>query len=69
MTDDKQTFADLLADAVRQRMMREATALDNAVAALVLAGAQVDDLVIEYWPQGKGDDPTPFSVVRKRDDR
>lgn len=59
MTNDKKTIGDIVAE----RMRREATSLDDAVAALMRAGAKLEHIVIQHWPQGMGDDPTPRTTV------
>ena len=63
MSDDKRTIGDMLAEHVRQRAKREASALDDAVWALLQAGAKLEHIVIQHWPSGMGDDPTPRTTV------
>ena len=57
-------FAALLDAHVRERVKRAQTELDEAVWAMLQAGAHIEDLIIDVYPYGRGDDPTPFSVVR-----
>lgn len=63
MTDDKRTIGDMLSEYVRERAKRDATAVDEAVWALLQAGAKLGHIVIQHWPQGMGDDPTPRTTV------
>jgi hypothetical protein len=63
VSDDKRTIGDMLADHVRERMQRERTALDDAVWALLQAGAKLEHIVIQHWPNGMGHDPTPRTQV------
>lgn len=46
-----------------ERVTAESKWLDEGIAALIRAGVPLGRISVQYWPQGKGSDPTPFSRV------
>lgn len=69
MAPAQREFNERMQKLAAERLSAEAKWLDEGIAALIRAGAPIERITVEFWPQGKGDISTPFSrvVVRNAD--
>lgn len=63
MTPAQREFNERMQRLAAERVSAESKWLDEGISALIRAGAPIERIAVEYWPQGKGDDSTPFSRV------
>jgi hypothetical protein len=61
-------FNERMRKLAEERASAEAKWLDEGIAALIRAGVDPERISVQYWPQGKGNDPTPFSRVTAYDE-
>lgn len=63
---DTTEFQEAIKAAAEKMYRREAGAVDDAIAAMLVAGARIEDIEVAHYPYGLGDNPAPFTVVRSR---
>lgn len=70
MSDDKATPRDAFGEAIRaaadKLRNRELGCIDDAIAALITAGAKLDEIEVLHFPYGQRGDSRQFTIVRKR---